>query len=203
MQTVEQWTVTKPVTRSRAGIVAAQSRIAAEAGASILAAGGNAVDAAVATAFALTVAEPWMSGVGGIGAMIVHPAGGAPVAVDYGPVAARRLDPARYALTGGPGRQDLFGWPGVVDDRNIRGYESIVVPGSVAGFGHAHARFGRMPWRDVLAPAVGIARAGHRVDWWTTINVAAEAAELRDDPVAARVFLRDGLPPSPCRWRRR
>ncbi|MHB2169495.1 gamma-glutamyltransferase family protein [Alsobacter sp. R-9] len=195
VQTVEQWVVSKPVTRSRAGVVASQNRSAAEAGASILAAGGNAVDAAIATAFALTVTEPWMSGIGGIGAMIVHPAGGEPVAIDYGPVAARALDPARYALTGAPGRQDLFGWPGVVEDRNIRGYESIVVPGSVAGFGHAHARFGRLPWADVIAPAVALARAGHRVDWWTTLNIAAEAHELRDDPAAAARYLRDGLPP--------
>jgi gamma-glutamyltranspeptidase/glutathione hydrolase len=193
--TVEHWVVAKPTTRSKAGVVASQSRIAADAGAEILRAGGNAIDGAVATALALTVAEPWMSGIGGIGAMIVHPAGGEPVAVDFGPVAARGIDPGRYALTGEAGRQDLFGWPGVVEDRNVRGYESIVVPGSVAGLGFAHGRHGRLPWRDVVAPAIVLARAGHRVDWWSTLNIAVEAHELRDDPAAARRYLPRGLPP--------
>lgn len=192
---VEHWVVSKPAVRSRHGIVAAQNGAAAQVGAACLAAGGNAVDAAVATALALTVAEPWMSGIGGIGAMIVHPVGGPPLAIDFGPVAARGLDPGRYALTGAAGRQDLFGWPGVVEDRNIRGYESIVVPGSVAGLGLAHGRFGALPWREVVTPATELARRGHRVDWWSTINIAAEAHELRDDPEAARRYLPRGLPP--------
>ncbi len=195
IQTVEHWAIAKPVTRSKSGIVAAQNRTAADAGAEILRAGGNAVDAAVATALALTIAEPWMSGIGGIGAMIVHPAGGAPVAIDFGPIAARELDPARYALTGLTGRQDLFGWPGVVEDRNIRGYESIVVPGTIAGLGLAHDTFGRLPWSDVVAPAVRLARAGHRIDWWSTLNIAAEAHDLREDEAAARRYLPNGLPP--------
>ena len=85
---IETWTVAKPVVRGRHGLVAAQSVRAAEAGAEILAAGGNAVDAAVATALALTACEPWMSGLGGIGSMIVHTAAdGATHAVDFGPVA--------------------------------------------------------------------------------------------------------------------
>ena len=61
------WQITKPATRSRKGIVASQSRVAAQVGADVMAQGGNAVDAAIATSFALGAAEPWMSGMGGGG----------------------------------------------------------------------------------------------------------------------------------------
>ena len=69
------WQITKPATRSRKGIVASQSRVAAQVGADVMAQGGNAVDAAIATSFALGAAEPWMSGMGGGGFMVVRMAG--------------------------------------------------------------------------------------------------------------------------------
>ena len=193
---IEHWQITKPATRSKGGLVASQSRIAAEAGAEVLTEGGNAIDAAVATAFALTVTEPWMSGIGGIGSMIVHVAKDKKTyAVDYGPIAARGLNPKRYPLSGKPGPADLFGWPGVVDDRNVHGYESIAVPGSVAGLGLVHKRFGKLPWKKIVAPAIRLAKKGLRVDWWTTLQIAAEAADLRRDPVARKTYMPGDLPP--------
>ena len=69
------WQLTKPSAKGRRGIVAAQARSAAEAGVAILDAGGNAIDAAVGTALALATAEPWNSGLGGIGFAVVHRAG--------------------------------------------------------------------------------------------------------------------------------
>ncbi len=184
----------KDVVASRGGLVVAQSRTAAAAGARILAAGGNAVDAAVATSLALGVCEPWMSGIGGGCAALIQPADGPAVAIDGGMVAPAALDPAAYPLTGetGPG---LFAWPGVVDDRNVTGPLAAAVPGLVAGLGLAHSRFGRLPWGEVLEPAIALADAGHRGDWYTTLRITNALRDLRRQEAAAAVFLQDGLPP--------
>src|SRR5262245_21952782 len=115
----------KSVVKSRRGIVAAQSRAAAAVGARVLAAGGNAVDAAVATAFAIGVIEPWMNGLGGGGFMVVASADGSPPqAIDFAMVAPAALDPADYPLSGGVA-QALFTWRAVKDNRNLKGYHSI------------------------------------------------------------------------------
>ncbi|MDJ0942322.1 MAG: gamma-glutamyltransferase [Kiloniellales bacterium] len=194
---IENWQISKPVIRAAKGVVAAQNWRAAQAGAEVLTAGGNAVDAAVATACALAVAEPWMSGLGGCGYMVVYGAEDEAVrVVDFGTVAPLNLDPATYPLGSEAGADgDLFGWPGVEGARNVRGPLSLGVPGSVAGLGLALARFGSLPWAEVLAPAVELAEQGHIVDWWTTLLVARDAAALRENEAAAAVYLPDGLPP--------
>src|ERR1700694_787984 len=121
--------VRKPAVISKGGIVAAQSRKAAEVGAEVLAAGGDCVDAVVATTFALGVLEPWMSGVGGGGAMVLYRARDDRYEViDYGMRAPRGLRPEDYPLTGGAAF-DIFPWPRVKDDRNLHGPGSIARPG--------------------------------------------------------------------------
>src|SRR5688572_16951950 len=119
------WVVSKrPVVSSR-GVVAAQHRLAAEAGARVLRDGGNAVDAAVAAALAVGVVEPWLSGIGGGGFMLVRTAHDGKVhGIDFGMVAAQKLDASRYKITEGRDL-DWFQWPKVEGDRNISGYESI------------------------------------------------------------------------------
>ena len=193
----EQWTVTKPAVASRGGVVAAQNQKAARAGVEILDAGGNAIDAAVATSMALGATEPWMSGIGGIGTMIVHMAeSGADHAIDFGAISPRRLDPWDYPLTGGEDA-DLFGWPAVLENRNVQGPLSIAVPGLVAGMGLARDRFGTMPWHDLLQPALRLAREGLEVDWWSSIMTSSAARDLRRYPSSRRIWLPDDLPPVP------
>jgi gamma-glutamyltranspeptidase / glutathione hydrolase len=195
MHLTQNWEIRKAGASSLGGIVAAQSRTAATVGAEVLAAGGTAVDAAVATALALVAAEPWNSGLGGIGFMVVHRAGADRAeAIDFGPIAPRDLDPAAYELTGGT-KTELFTWPQVVGDRNIHGPLAFAIPSSVRGYAAAVERFGRMPWRDLAAPAVALAREGLPVDWFTTVKVANAAAELRLYDESRRVWLPDGLPP--------
>ena len=197
----EQWRVTKPVVRSAQGVVAAQNWRAAEIGAEVLRAGGNAVDAALATGFALGVVEPWMSGLGGCGYMLVYSAAEARVhAVDFGTRAPAALDPAAFPLATLGADDDLFGWPLVEGERNLHGALSIGVPGTVAGFGLAHEHFGRLPWAELLAPAIALAQQGHPVDWWSTLKIAGEARDLRKYPVAAATYLPDGLPPAAAEY---
>ena len=191
----QNWHVTKPGASGRRGIVVSQSRDAALAGVSVLDSGGNAVDAAIATALALAAVEPWNSGLGAIGHAIVHHAD-EPHAhhVGFGPRAPRDLDPARFPLTGAPA-QDLFGWPAVQGDANIHGPLSFTIPSSVAGFDAMHRRWGKVPVRDLIAPALALARRGLPADWFTTLKIANSAALLRQYPESARIYLPHGLPP--------
>src|SRR6516162_9495864 len=175
MHLTQNWEIHKPGASSRRGIVASQSRIAAAVGAEVLAAGGTAVDAAVATALALAAVEPWNSGLGGIGFMVVHQSGADRAeVVDFGPISPNGLDPAAFPLTGGM-RTELFTWAQVVGDRNMYGPLSFVVPSAVRGYALALERFGRIPWRELVAPAVALASAGLPVDWFTTVKVASAA----------------------------
>jgi gamma-glutamyltranspeptidase/glutathione hydrolase len=193
---VQNWHVRKPVAQTRGGIVATQNRVAGEAGAKILAAGGNAVDAAVATGFSLAAVEPWNSGLGGVGFMLVYLAKENRVeVVDFGPISPRGLDPSAYPLTGGF-TSDLFTWPTVKDDRNVHGPASIAVPGHVAGLSLALETFGTMRFADVMKPAIALADAGIAVDWYLTLKVATMARELSRYPTTKDIWLKDGYPPA-------
>lgn len=193
--------VTKTVVRSRHGVVAAQHRRAAEIGAEVLAQGGDAVDAATAVSFAIGVVEPWMSGPAGGGAMVLWRADeGRGHAINYGMRAPARLDPADYPLAGTGVSSDLFPWPAVVGDRNVEGATAVAVPGTVDGIGKAHARFGRMPWSELLRPAEALARQGLAVDWYAALMIASATRSLARDPDAAALFLEDGQWPTIAGW---
>ncbi|HYZ21205.1 MAG TPA: gamma-glutamyltransferase [Rhodopila sp.] len=195
--TTQNWALTKPAARGRRGIVVSQSREAAEAGVAILQAGGNAIDAAVATALALAAAEPWNSGLGGVGFALVHRTGQKfAEVVDFGPVAPAALDASAFRLTGRM-KQDLFAWPEVEDDANIHGPLSFAIPSATAGYAHMHHLWGRLPIAEVVAPAIALAKRGLPQDWFTTLKIAFSASALRRYPESARIYLPAGLPPVP------
>jgi gamma-glutamyltranspeptidase / glutathione hydrolase len=187
----------KTPVRSAGGVVSAQNQKSADVGARVLAAGGNAIDAAAATAFANAAVEPWMSGIGGIGFMMVWDARNKRShVVDFGPLSAAGLDVKDYPLTGRMA-EDLFGWPEVVENRNITGYKAIAIPGQPEGIRAAVEKFGTWEWRKLIEPAVGLAQEGLEADWYTTVIVATQAANLAKFPASRGWFLPNGLPPVP------
>ncbi|MFO1110125.1 MAG: gamma-glutamyltransferase [Bradyrhizobium sp.] len=191
--------IRKAAVSSKGGIVAAQSRRAAEVGAEVLADGGDCVDAVIATTFALGTLEPWMSGMGGGGAMVLYRAKeNRYEVIDYGMRSPNSLRVEDYPLTGGA-VSDIFPWPRVKDDRNLQGPGSIAVPGVVAGMEEAHRRHARMPWKELVTPGARLAGEGLLVDWWTTLMVASGAVDLRRYPASAAAYLQDGLPPN-AQW---
>ncbi len=192
---IETWQIRKPAVRSAGGLVASQHHVASDVGARVLADSGNAVDAAVAASLAIGTVEPWMSGLGGGGFMLVYNAREGRVdAVDFGMVAAAALDPADYPLAEGAGT-DLFAWPAVVEDRNLHGYSSIAVPGFVAGLALALESFGTRSWADSLGPAIELAERGLTADWYATLKIATAAAILNRFDESRRTYLPDGFPP--------
>ena len=193
----QNWLLTKPSASGKRGMVVSQVRSAAEAGVAILDAGGNAIDAAVGTALALAAVEPWNSGLGGIGFALVHRAG-QPRAdvVDFGPVAPRGLSPSSFKLTGKMSHGQ-FAWAEVERDANIHGPLAVAIPSSTAGYAKMHQTWGKLPFADVIAPAIALAKRGLPGDWYTTLKVASAAAVFRNYAESARVYLPDGLPRSP------
>ncbi|WP_193183396.1 gamma-glutamyltransferase family protein [Nisaea sediminum] len=192
----ETWRAEKPAATGKRGAVASQNVEAAAVGQAMLEAGGNAMDAAIATAFALTVAEPWMSGLGGGGFITLYSAKEKAVrVVDFAMKSPKGLDTATYALAKGTGA-DLFGWPAVVEDRNVNGPHSIAVPGTVAGYALALEKYGSKSLAEIVAPSAALARRGHRVTWWTTLMCGADMPALRKYPTSAEIWLPNGCPPA-------
>jgi gamma-glutamyltranspeptidase/glutathione hydrolase len=188
----------KPAAVSARGVVASQNRAASAVGAQVLRDGGNAIDAAVATALALTVVEPWMSGLAGGGALLFYSAKtGSVKVIDFSMVAPAGLDPSSYEVVGGKDG-DLFGWPKVIGDRNVAGAPSVAVPGVVAGLSSALSAFGTRSWADMLAPAIDLARQGLEVDWYANLMIAQAVPDLQKFRASAADFLRAGQAPLPA-----
>jgi gamma-glutamyltranspeptidase/glutathione hydrolase len=194
---VEQWQVTKRAVSSAAGVVASQHWLAARAGAAMLDAGGNAIDAAVACAFALAAVEPWMCGLGGSGYMVVWLADERRAQViDFQGMLPAAIDTADYPLD--PSVPDaIMGFPGVRGNRNVEGYGSITVPGAVRGLARGVERFGRLGLDRVLEPAIRLADRGVPVDWFATLMIALGHPVLQKDPAAAAIYLLGGGPAAP------
>jgi gamma-glutamyltranspeptidase/glutathione hydrolase len=159
------------------GVVVSVSQPASDAGVSILKQGGNAVDAAVATAFALAVTYPAAGNLGGGGFMLVHPGPGKgePAAFVYREAAPAAAFPAMFTR----------------DDTQYM-HKSVAVPGTVRGVGLAHQRFGALPWKQLLLPAVALARDGFKIDHNLAELMNTYLAATPTHPEFQRVFGKPG-----------
>ena len=193
----EQWQISKSAVSHSEGIVAAQHVLAARAGGQILQSGGNAVDAAVASALALGVVEPWMCGLGGSGLMVVWLAEQQHAfTVDFQGVLASATHTDDYPIDASL-PTTLMGFPGVKHSANTRGYRAISVPGAAAGFDHAIRRWGTLSLQDITAPAIALAQSAPRANWFTTLQCALELDIINSDPRSRAIYLPDHGPLQP------
>ncbi len=157
--------------------------LASEAGLEMLSRGGNAVDAAVATAFAISVVEPFKAGIGGGGFLLLYQANkGEMKALDFRERAPLKATRNMYLDAQGK----------VIPKASIDGYLSVAVPGTVAGLYQLHREYGKLPWSVVVLPAILYAQDGFAIS-----EHFVEAAELRKEailtnPDARKVFARNG-----------
>ncbi|MGD1022326.1 MAG: gamma-glutamyltransferase [Candidatus Sulfotelmatobacter sp.] len=169
----------QPVHAQHAIVVSAHE-LASRAGVEIMHAGGNAVDAAVATGFALAVVHPAAGNLGGGGFMLIRLADGKTHFLDYREKAPAAATRDMYLDARGD----------VVEGASEYGYKAIGVPGSVAGMVYAEQKFGKLMLKQVMAPAIRLAREGYALSW-------GEARDLHDKHLAEfaesrRIFQRDG-----------
>ena len=170
------------------GAVVSQHWRASRAGADILRNGGNAVDAAVATAFCLGVLEPWMSGLGGGGYLLVGSAGARPDALDFNLRTPGALRESDYPIVDGES-EEVSPWPAVEDRRNTLGALAVCAPTMATGMELAWRRFGSMPWRELLEPAIGFAHEGLVLDWYSQLMLGALVKDLRNDAAMSAMYL--------------
>ncbi|WP_438006503.1 gamma-glutamyltransferase [Sorangium sp. So ce321] len=165
--------------RGDAGLVTSVEENATRAGADVLRRGGNAIDAAVAVAFALAVTHPSAGNIGGGGFMLVRLANGETQAIDF-----REAAPASVTTESNMAmvRAGAFG------------YASAGVPGSVAGLALAHERFGTRPFAELLAPAIALARKGHRLGARQALTLRWAWPRLRTDRAASAIWGRGKAP---------
>ncbi|HJS73359.1 MAG TPA: gamma-glutamyltransferase [Vicinamibacteria bacterium] len=170
--------------RAKSGMVISQSDIASRVGVEVMKAGGNAVDAAVATAFALAVTHPTAGNIGGGGFLLFRPRAGDPEAYDF-----REMAPAKA---------DAKMW---LDEKGEYSYEkhheshlSVGVPGTVAGLHLAWTEHGSLPWERLLEPAIRLAREGFPMTDGLAVSLAGEKERLSKYPATAAQFWKNGAP---------
>ena len=159
------------------GVVVSVSDPASEVGLTILKQGGNAVDAAVATAFALSVSYPLAGNIGGGGFMLVHPGagGGEPTSFDYRETAPSTAYPTMFTR-----------------EESQFTHRAVAVPGTVRGLELAHRRFGTLPWAQLILPAVALAREGFAVDSSLAKTLNETLADAQDFAEFQRAFGKPG-----------
>lgn len=175
-----------PPTASTTGLVVSDQRLAAEAGVDILRQGGNAIDAAVAVGYAEAVVNPCCGNIGGGGFLTAHLPDGRDIFLNFRETAPAAATREMYL--------DQAGQP--VPGASLHGWKAVAVPGSVLGLDTALLKYGTMPRQAVMAQAIRLARQGFVLTAADAAIMARGAPLLRQDPEAARIFLRsDQTPP--------
>jgi len=169
--------------RARYGIVASENEIASRIGADAIKDGGTAVDAAVATAFALAVVHPSAGNIGGGGFIVYRPAAGEPVAYDF-----REMAPAKSSAT-------MFLKDGKYDaEMHHDSYLAVGVPGTVAGLHLAWKEQGKLPWKRLVEPAVALARDGFTVSDALARSLKKNLKCMQKFPASLAQFSKNGTP---------
>jgi gamma-glutamyltranspeptidase / glutathione hydrolase len=172
----------KQAVRAAHGMVATDESLGSQAGVEIMKRGGNAVDAAVAVAFALAVVEPAAGNIGGGGFMLIRLADGKTMFLDY-----RETAPAKAS------RDMYIGKDGKLEeDTSVIGYKSVAVPGTVAGLELALKTYGSMKLADVMTPAIRLAEEGFPVSAKLAQELEEESPGLQDFQASRRIFLNNG-----------
>ena len=166
--------------RGKNGVVASSSALASDVGVEMLRNGGNAVDAAIATAFALAVTWPTAGNIGGGGFLVYHGADGEATTFDFREKAPLTATEDMYL--GEDGR--------VRDNLNHEGILAVGVPGTVAGLALAHREYGELEWAELVAPAVRLARDGIPITWKLHDDFKGRKDRWERYPSSAKVFLK-------------
>jgi len=165
------------------GMVVSASPIASQVGLDVLIAGGNAVDAAVAVAFALAVTYPAAGNLGGGGFLLLHRAeDGLETTLDFRETAPLRSTPEMYLDASGKAREGL----------STRGHLASGVPGSVAGLHQAWMKYGSAAWPSLVEPSVRLAENGFEISSELAQSLKNSQKLLQAHPGSSRAFLRDG-----------
>ncbi|MDX1660587.1 MAG: gamma-glutamyltransferase, partial [Gemmatimonadota bacterium] len=174
-----------PVVADSAMVVSAKAE-ATRTGLEIMRGGGNAVDAAIATHFALAVTLPFAGNIGGGGFMVIREPDGAVVTYDYRERAPLAATADMYLDEAG----------NVIENASWFGWKAVATPGSVAGMALIHENHGTVPWADLIEPAIRLAADGFEVDPYTADVIRWKADDIRRYPGAAAILMPGGEPPS-------
>jgi len=194
MATRSEWDIQKSEAVSSGAMITAEHPLAAEAGARILSEGGNAVDAAVAAAFAMGVVEPTTSGLGGVAWCVIRQPDGTITTLDGSGAAPGRATADMYELQSG-GSAGMYGWPMTKGNAQNHGYLSAGQMGALGVLCHALERYGSMARVTVMRDAIALAADGWESDWSLTLALALYYDRLAPIDASRAVFFREGRYP--------
>jgi len=178
----------EPAVEAKNGMVVSSQHFASQIGVDILKKGGNAVDAAVAVGYAQAVTNPCCGNIGGGGFMTVHLADGRDRFINFRETAPAAASANMYLDAKG----------NVIPDDSLYGYRAVGVPGTVAGLDLAQRKYGKLTRKQVMEPAIRLARDGFVLTRGDTDILDTTIERFKKDPEAARIFLRpDGTPLQP------